>query len=59
MLKSTRLASFAAAPIAGGGAATGAVTHVTPPLQDCLKVAAADAGFGANAWLRLRTMAGR
>jgi hypothetical protein len=52
MLNSTtsRLAAFAAgvAVAAGGAAATGAATHATPPLQDCLKVAAANAGFGAD-----------
>ncbi len=50
MLTSTasRLAAFAAglALLGGGAAAVGAATDATPPLQDCLKVAAADAGFG-------------
>jgi hypothetical protein len=50
MLASTasRLAAFAATvALAGAGAAAvGAATDATPPFQDCLKVAAADAGFG-------------
>jgi hypothetical protein len=49
MLNSTasRLCAFAAGlTVAGGGAAgIGSITHATPPLQDCLKVAAARAGF--------------
>lgn len=53
MLSSTasRLAAFAAALALLGGAAAGvgAATDATPPFQDCLKVAAADAGFGAGA----------
>jgi hypothetical protein len=52
MLTSTpsRLAAFGAALALLGGAAAGvgAATSATPPLQDCLKVAAADAGFGAG-----------
>ena len=52
MLTSTasRLAAFAAglALLGGGAAAVGAATDATPPLQDCLKVAAADAGFGTD-----------
>jgi hypothetical protein len=52
MLTSTpsRLAAFAAALalLGGGAAAVGAATDATPPFQDCLKVAAADAGFGAG-----------
>src|SRR3954451_8863358 len=50
MLISTasRLAAFAAglALLGGGAAAVGAATDATPPFQDCLKVAAAEAGFG-------------
>ena len=50
MLNSTtsRLAAFTAglAVIGGTAAAVGAATDATPPFQDCLKVAAADAGFG-------------
>jgi hypothetical protein len=50
MLTSTtsRLAAFAAglALLGAGAAAVGAATDATPPFQDCLKVAAADAGFG-------------
>ena len=50
MLKTTasRLAAFAAglALAAGSAAAIGAATGATPPFQDCLKVAAANAGFG-------------
>src|SRR3954468_23836525 len=53
MLTSTasRLAAFAAALVilGGGAAAVGAATDAKPPLQDCLKVAAADAGFGTGA----------
>jgi hypothetical protein len=52
MLKTTasRLAAFAAglALAAGSAAAIGAATGVTPPFQDCLKVAAANAGFGGQ-----------
>ncbi len=46
----SRLAAFAAglALAAGGAAGTAAVTHATPPFQDCLKVAAADAGYGTD-----------
>jgi hypothetical protein len=50
MLTSTtsRLTAFVAglALLGGGAAAVGAATDATPPFQDCLKVAAADAGFG-------------
>jgi hypothetical protein len=50
MLRSTssRLAAFAAglAVLGGAAAGVGAATRPTPPFQDCLKVAAADAGFG-------------
>ena len=50
MLKTTasRLAAFSAvlALAAGSAAAIGAATGATPPFQDCLKVAAATAGFG-------------
>jgi hypothetical protein len=53
MLSSTssRLAAFAAglALLGGAAAGVGAATHPTPPFQDCLRVAAADAGFGAGA----------
>src|SRR5690349_10232984 len=52
MLVSTasRLAAFAAALAVTGGAAAGvgAATDATPPFQDCLKVAAAQAGFGQD-----------
>src|SRR4051794_15323870 len=52
MLNSTtsRLAAFAAgvAIIGGAAAAVGAATGPTPPFQDCLKVAAPDAGFGKD-----------
>src|SRR5690349_25001506 len=52
MLSSTasRLAAFAAALAVLGGAAAGvgAATDATPPFQDCLKVAAAEAGFGTD-----------
>jgi hypothetical protein len=52
MLNSTtsRLAAFAVAlcAIAGAAAAVGASTHVAPPFQDCLKVAAADAGVAGD-----------
>ena len=48
MLKTTasRLAGFAAglALIGGGAAAVGAATNPTPPLQDCMRLALADAG---------------
>jgi hypothetical protein len=51
MLSSTssRLAAFAAglAVLGVAAAGVGAATQATPPFQDCLKVAAADAGFGA------------
>jgi hypothetical protein len=53
MLSSTasRLAAFAAALAILGGAAAGvgAATDATPPFQDCLAVAAAEAGFGTDA----------
>lgn len=53
MLKTTasRLAAFAAglALAAGAAGAIGAATGATPPFQDCLKVAAANAGFGSHA----------
>ena len=53
MLNSTisRLAAFAAglAVIGGTAAALGAATEATPPFQDCLRIAAADAGFGKGA----------
>ncbi|HEX8103197.1 MAG TPA: hypothetical protein VF533_11330 [Solirubrobacteraceae bacterium] len=53
MLASTtaRLAAFAAglALVGGGAAGVGAATDAAPPFQDCLKVAAADAGFGRDA----------
>jgi hypothetical protein len=49
MLDSTtsRLAAFAAtlAIVGGAAAGVGAVTDAKPPLQDCLKIAAADAGL--------------
>ena len=52
MLKTTasRLAAFAAglALAAGSAAAIGAATGATPPFQDCLKVAAANAGYGSQ-----------
>lgn len=52
MLKTTasRLASFAAglALAAGTAGAIGAATGATPPFQDCLKAAAAGAGFGSQ-----------
>ncbi len=51
MLTSTtsRLAAFAAglAVLGGAAAGVGAATDAAPPFQDCLKVAAAEAGFGA------------
>lgn len=50
MLSSTasRLAAFVAglAIVGGAAAGVGAATDATPPFQDCLKVAAAQAGFG-------------
>jgi hypothetical protein len=53
MLKTTasRLTAFATglALAAGSAAAIGAATGATPPFQDCLKVAAANAGFGNQA----------
>ncbi|MEA2169670.1 MAG: hypothetical protein QOF76_2970, partial [Solirubrobacteraceae bacterium] len=53
MLSSTtsRLAAFAVALAfaAGAAAAVGAATDATPPFQDCLKVAAAEAGSGDDA----------
>jgi hypothetical protein len=49
MLNSTasKLCAFAAGLTLVGGASAGlgSITHATPPLQDCLKVAAARAGF--------------
>jgi hypothetical protein len=44
----SRLATFAAGLTlaAGSAGAIGAATGTTPPFQDCLKVAAANAGFG-------------
>ncbi|MGZ4231833.1 MAG: hypothetical protein ACXVVQ_10445 [Solirubrobacteraceae bacterium] len=52
MFKTTtsRLASFTAglALAAGSAAAIGSATGATPPFQDCLKVAAANAGFGTH-----------
>ena len=52
MLKTTasRLAAFATglALAAGSAAAIGAATGATPPFQDCLKVAATNAGFGSQ-----------
>jgi hypothetical protein len=52
MLDSTtsRLAAFAAVlALAGGGAAAvGAATDAKPPLQDCLKIAAASAGLDTD-----------
>src|SRR4051794_11687461 len=46
---SSRLAAFAAglAILGGAAAGVGAATDATPPLQDSLAVAAADAGNGA------------
>ena len=56
MLNSTasRLAGFAAGLAVLGAAAggVGAAAQATPPLQDCLKVAAADAGFGTEMGMR-------
>ena len=53
MLNTTasRLATFAAGLTlaAGSAAAIGAATGTTPPFQDCLNVAAANAGFGNEA----------
>ena len=48
---SSRLAAFAAGLtiIGGGAAAVGAATDAKPPFQDCLKVAAADAGLDTDA----------
>ena len=45
----SRLAAFAAglAVLGGAAAGLGAAVDATPPFQDCLKVAAAEAGFGA------------
>src|SRR3954465_14189674 len=52
MLNSTtsRLAAFAAgvAIMGGAAAAVGAATEASPPFQDCLKIAADDAGFGTD-----------
>jgi hypothetical protein len=52
MLRSTssRLAAFAAglAVLGGAAAGVGAATQPSPPFQDCLKVAAGDAGFGKD-----------
>jgi hypothetical protein len=52
MLTSTasRLAAFAAglALLGGGAAAVGAATNASPPFQDCLKVAAAEAGAAGD-----------
>jgi hypothetical protein len=52
MLTSTasRLAAFSVglALLGGGAAAAGAASDATPPFQDCLEVAAADAGFGSG-----------
>jgi hypothetical protein len=52
MLKTTtsRLAAFAAVLVLTGGAAAaaGSATNATPPMQDCLRVAAADAGVDAD-----------
>jgi hypothetical protein len=52
MLQTTtsRLAAFVAGLVLAGGAAAaaGSATHATPPLQDCLRVAAADAGVDAS-----------
>jgi hypothetical protein len=43
----SRLAAFAAglAVLGGAAAAVGSATDATPPFQDCLKIAAADAGI--------------
>lgn len=53
MLTSTpsRLAAFAAglALVGGAAAGLGAATHATPPFQDCLKVAAGEAGVTTDA----------
>jgi hypothetical protein len=52
MFKTTasRLSSFSAglALAAGAAGAIGAATGATPPFQDCLKVAAANAGYGSQ-----------
>jgi hypothetical protein len=52
MLTSTpsRLVAFAAglAVLGATAAGVGAATNATPPFQDCLKVAAAEAGFGTE-----------
>ena len=52
MLQTTtsRLAAFAAGLVLTGGAAAavGSATNATPPLQDCLRVAAADAGLDTS-----------
>jgi hypothetical protein len=50
MNSTSRLAAFAAALAVLGGiaAAVGSATDATPPFQDCLKVAAADAGVTAE-----------
>jgi hypothetical protein len=47
----SRLAAFSTGLVlaAGSAAAVGAATGATPPFQDCLKVAAANAGYGAQA----------
>jgi hypothetical protein len=47
----SRLAAFAAGLAVAGGAAfgVGAATGAAPPLQDCLKIAAAEAGFDQHA----------
>jgi copper chaperone len=37
---------------AGAAGAIGAATRVTPPFQDCLRVAAEDAGFGSQSMAR-------
>ena len=51
MNATSRLAAFAAglAVLGGIAAAVGSATDATPPFQDCLKVAAADAGVAADA----------
>jgi hypothetical protein len=52
MLKTTtsRLAAFAACLVLTGGAAAaaGSATNPTPPMQNCLRVAAAEAGLDAS-----------
>ena len=47
---SSRLAAFAAglAVLGGAAAGVGAATDPAPPFQDCLKVAAAEAGIGVD-----------